>query len=143
MFVPKNLDPFTTLNQKGWKILFLPTTMVNNQKDCRKRKTNYNKHFLYYCKYLQSPARWCSQKICLGGAQNRRILWVEFSDVITTTSLKWRHNGFLKLDFVVISLKNHNLANSSSLDHQNQRLKGAWGVESLQRLAILKNLLLK
>jgi len=46
----------------------------------------------------------------------KKNLWRYFSDVfgdiITMTSLKWRHNWFLKFDFVIISLTKQNFATS-------------------------------
>jgi len=40
------------------------------------------------------------------------ILVIFFGDVMVMTSVKLRHNYFLKLDFVIISFKNHNLTKS-------------------------------
>jgi len=40
------------------------------------------------------------------------ILVTFFGDVMVMTSLKWRYNCILEFDFVIISLKNHNLAKS-------------------------------
>jgi len=35
-----------------------------------------------------------------------------FNEEIMVTSLKWRHNWFLKFDFVIICMKKHNLVKS-------------------------------
>jgi len=54
-----------------------------------------------------------------------------FGDVMAITSLKWRHNWFLKLDFVIISLKNHNLTKLRNFSSPKLKIKGRWGRKAL------------
>jgi len=48
-----------------------------------------------------------------------------FGFVIMLTSLKWCHNKVFKFDFIIISLKNYNLAKLRNFSHQNRKLRGA------------------
>jgi len=49
---------------------------------------------------------------------------------------------FLKFDFVIISLKKQNLATLRNSRSPRSKIKGRWGAESSQRLAIFESLLL-
>jgi len=62
---------------------------------------------------------WRSQKFWLGRRQKLDKMW-RFS----VTYWWWRHNYFLKFDFVIISLKNHNCwPNHGTSGHQYRRLR--------------------
>jgi len=86
-----------------------------------------------------------------GPKMKKKILYHPFGNAFG--DVKRRHHwndvitDFLNFDFVIISLKNHNLAKSRNFRSPKSKDKGRWGfselgAESPQRLAIFDDLLL-
>jgi len=80
-----------------------------------------------------------------GGEQNRKILWRYFGDVF-----QWRNGDyvtkmteFLKFNFVIISLKNHNFVKLRNFSSPKLKIKGRWGRIAPSAWRFFENLLLK
>jgi len=54
--------------------------------------------------------------------------------------IKWRHNWFLKFDFVIISLKKQNLTTSRNFRSPKSKIKAHWGRRAVEwKLIIFPN----